>query len=162
MFCENCGAAMNETDRFCLNCGQAVAQPEQHTDTVSPSAPLSLEQPTSKEDQQVYRPPIPPVLATPADTAAAPFTDLHNKPEPDQAQSLTQNYSPPPTQTRNFASPGGGSSHPRSGGENPFTDFSNEMNTGRIQRRTGLSGMLLWAVVGLVIVGIIVITALLK
>lgn len=169
MFCENCGAAMQDTDLFCINCGQAVAQPNQVLQQEPDPSPTTLEQQTAKADQFVFKPPVPPVFDS---------SEIQGEPEPypNQPQvfaspsSPAQSFQPPSppyssesvTQASTFASPGGGMTHTMSGGENAFSDFSNKMNTEHIQRRTHLSGMLLWVVVGTVIIGTIIAILLLK
>lgn len=61
-------------------------------------------------------------------------------------------YHPGASSSQNFASPG--APQPRPGGSNQFAQFSQEMNTGNIQKRTGGRGMLFGGIIGLVVLAI--------
>ena len=181
-FCVYCGTQLDSGDMFCTACGKSLTNTKESTGQQGPdtSAPPIPPQP------QQYTPPVPPgqqANPTPSQyTHPVPpvqdgtqynyqTTQPQNTPPSQQRQyagpntasqgyySPPQNAGPPPyhpgaSQTQNFASPG--APQPRPGGNNQFTQFSQEMNTGNIQKRTGSRGMLLWGIIGMVVLAIIV------
>lgn len=154
-FCLYCGTQLDSGDMFCTACGKSISN------TNTPPIPPQSQQ---------YTPPIPPGQVR-AQHNNQPTQPGQNIPPVQQRQyagpntasqgynSPQQNAGHPPyhpgsSSSQNFASPG--APQPRPGGNNQFTQFSQEMNTGEIQKRTGGRGMLLGGIIGLVVLAIII------
>lgn len=165
-FCIYCGAQLDSGDRFCTACGKSTVNSNESVGQQSSDTGAS---PIPPQPQQ-YTPPIPPgqtgpqynnQLAQPEQNIppvqqgyyAGPNTASQGYNMPQQNGGFPP-YHPGASQSQNFASPG--APQPRPGGSNQFTQFSQEMNTGNIQKRTGSRGMLLWGIIGLVVLAIIV------
>lgn len=165
-FCLYCGTQLDSGDRFCTACGKSISNANENTgqqgsNTTAPPMPPQPHQ---------YTPPVPPGQVRtqynnqpPQPGENIPPVQQRQYAGPNTASqgynSPPQNAGPPPyhpgaSQTQNFASPG--APQPRPGGNNQFTQFSQEMNTGNIQKRTGGRGMLLGGIIGLVVLAIII------
>lgn len=164
-FCMYCGAQLDSGDRFCTACGKSTVNSNENAGHQSSDTGAS---PIPPQSQQ-YTPPIPPGQGG-TQNNNQPAQSGQNIPPDEQRQyaapntasqgynSFQQNggfppYHPGAPQSQNFASPG--TPQPRSGGSNQFTQFSQEINTGNIQKRTRSSGMLIWGIIGLVVLAII-------
>jgi hypothetical protein len=165
-FCIYCGTQLDSGDMFCTACGKRVTN---STESSAQQSPNTNTPPVPPQSQQ-YTPPIPPGQAG-AQYNNQPAQPGPNIPPVQQRQyarpntsaqgysSPQQNAGPPPyhpgaSSSQNFASPG--APQPCPGGSNQFTQFSQEMNTGDIQKRTGSRGMLLGGIIGLVVLAIII------
>ena len=164
-FCIYCGAQLDPGDRFCTACGKSTVNSNENIGQQGTNTGAS---PIPPQPQQ-YTPPIPPGQTGPQynyqpnqpGQNIPPQQGYYAGPNPASQgyNSPHQNagypsYHPGASSSQNFASPG--APQPRPGGSNQFAQFSHEMNTGNIQKRTGSRGMLLWGIIGLVVLAIIV------
>jgi hypothetical protein len=162
-FCIYCGTQLDSGDMFCTACGKSVPNSKENSAQQSPN---TGEPPTPQQ----YAPPVPPGQVR-AQYNNQPAQPGQNIPPVQQIQyagpntasqgynSPQQNGGHPPyhpggSSSQSFASPG--APQPRPGGSNQFTQFSQEMNTGNIQKRTGSRGMLLGGIIGLVVLVILI------
>ncbi|MGI6085935.1 MAG: zinc-ribbon domain-containing protein [Acetivibrionales bacterium] len=151
-FCVYCGTQLDSDDRFCTACGKSTPNSKENADQQSPNNGT----PPIRPQPQQYTPPVPP------GQQSSPTSGQYTPPVPPVQQTYTppqQFAGPPPyhpgaSSSQNYASPG--APQPRPGGNNPFTQFSEEMNTGNIQKRTGGRGMLLGGIIGLIVLAIII------
>ena len=120
--------------KFCLYCGTQLDSGDMFCTACGKSI-SNIKESTGQQSPNTNAPPIP------------PQSQQYTPPVPPP-------YHPGASSSQNFASPG--APQPRPGGNNAFAQFSEEMNTGNIQKRTGGRGMLLGGIIGLVVLAIII------
>ncbi|MGI6084587.1 MAG: zinc-ribbon domain-containing protein [Acetivibrionales bacterium] len=151
-FCVFCGAQLDSTDRFCTACGKSIANLNQNAGQQSSNTGAS---PIPPQSQQ-YTPPV--SLGQQSSSAPGQYTPpvplVQQTYTPPQQFAGPPPYHPGASSSHNYASPG--APQPRPGGSNPFSKFSQEMNTGSIQKRTRGRGMLLGGIIGLIVLAIMI------
>jgi hypothetical protein len=184
-FCIYCGSQLDSGDMFCTACGKSLPNSKESSAQQSPNTgatpipqqytpPVPPGQVRAQHNNQPAQPGqnIPPVQQR---QYAGPNTASQGYNSPQQngghppyhpgasssqsfaspSASSSQSFaSPSASSSQSFASPGAPQPHP--GGSNQFTQFSQEMNTGNIQKRTGGRGMLLGGIIGLVVLAILI------